>query len=174
MTVMVAATLQRRPIGQSISHVAAAAEPASSPSCVRACETKMQTHTQSKDRGSLPRVYGSSTATDMLGTRVHQLRISKFIGMPSRRRRNCQSQKVALGAECVPGDAHTDRLTSRGRNDIASWRKLARRPPLLFECWYRSSSSRSSRSSGNDSSKDGQQRCDRDALHTNSPPTTDH
>lgn len=64
--------------------------------CVHACEPKIQTHThtQSKDRGSLPRVYGSSTATDMLGTRVHQLRISKFIGMPSRRRRNCQSQKL--------------------------------------------------------------------------------
>lgn len=103
----------------------------------------MQTHTQSKDRGSLPRVYGSSTATDKLGTRVRKLRISKFIGMPSRRRRDCQSQKVGLSAECPAGDAHTDRLTSSGRNDIAACGILAGRSPLLFECWSRSRNSNS-------------------------------
>ncbi|KAI7773373.1 hypothetical protein LA080_011097 [Diaporthe eres] len=62
-----------------------------------------------------------------------------------------------------------------GRNDIAAWRKLARRRPLLFECWSRSRNSSSSRNSGNNSSsRDGQQRCDRDAPHTHSPPTADH
>lgn len=57
--------------------------------------------------------------------------------------------KVGSSAECLPGDAHTDRLTSTGRNDIAVWRKLARRPPLLFECWSRSRNGSSSRNSSN-------------------------
>lgn len=103
-------------------------QPSRRPPLHRVCQPTLRAqthtrHTQSKDRGSLPRVYGSSTATDMLGTRVHQLRISKFIGMPSGRRRNCQSQKLVRVQSARPVTAT---LTSRGRNDIALWRKLAR------------------------------------------------
>lgn len=90
-----------------------------------------------------PESMEAPTATDMLGTRVQHLRISKFIGMPSRRRRNCQSQKLERVQCTYPV---TPAMTSRSRNDTASWRKHARRLLLLFECWPRRRRSSSSSS----------------------------
>lgn len=55
---------------------------------------------------------------------------------------------------------------------MASWTKLARRPPLLFECWSRGGNSCCC--SNDNSSKDGRQRCDRDAPHIHSPSSTHH